>query len=90
MGYSINHSNDVFQMLNLERKKIINSRDVIWLGKNFKIWSNTGSQNEKDDVDDDPNDLIPMHKQRNQVNDNIQPELNERTKKKLHCQLKHL
>ena len=62
MGYSVDHSNDVFQMLNLERERIINSRDVIWLGKNFKIWSNTDSQDEKDDIDDDPNDLISKPK----------------------------
>jgi hypothetical protein len=29
MGYSINHAHDVYRMLNIETKKIINSRDII-------------------------------------------------------------
>jgi hypothetical protein len=61
-------------MLNLETGRIINSRDVIWLGKSFKIWFNTDSQSEKDDIDDDPGDLISKPKERSQVNNDIQPE----------------
>jgi hypothetical protein len=33
MGYSVDsvdHSNDVYRMLNLETKKIIHARDVVW------------------------------------------------------------
>ena len=40
MGSSIDHSNDVCRMLNLETKKIINSRDVVWLGKSYTNWLN--------------------------------------------------
>jgi beta-glucanase (GH16 family) len=58
MGYSIDHSNDEFQMLNLETRRIINSRDLILLGKNYKMLSNTDSQSEKNDIDDHPGDLI--------------------------------
>jgi hypothetical protein len=31
VGYSVDHANDVYQMLNLNTKRIINTRDVIWL-----------------------------------------------------------
>jgi hypothetical protein len=41
MRYSVDHSNDVFRMRNPKTRRIINSRDVIWLGKSLKIWSST-------------------------------------------------
>ena len=47
MGYSVDHSNNVLRMLNLKTKNIINSRDVVWLGKNFKIWSKSKLLSEK-------------------------------------------
>ena len=43
MGYSVDHSNDVFRMLNLETKKIIHSRDIVWLSKSFTEWFNSKS-----------------------------------------------
>jgi hypothetical protein len=36
MGYSINHAHDVCRMLNIEKKKIINSRDIVWMNKVYK------------------------------------------------------
>ena len=41
MGYSIDHLNDVYRMLNLEAKKIINSRDMFWSGKSYTDLLNT-------------------------------------------------
>ena len=38
VGYSVNHASDVYRMLNLETKGIINTRDVTWLGKYHKDW----------------------------------------------------
>jgi hypothetical protein len=35
MGYSVDHSNDVFCMLNPKTRRFINSRDVILVGKDF-------------------------------------------------------
>jgi hypothetical protein len=37
-GYSIDHANDVYQMLNLETNYIINSRGINWIKMNHKIW----------------------------------------------------
>jgi hypothetical protein len=31
MRYSIKHAHDVYRMSNIETKKIINSRDIIWM-----------------------------------------------------------
>jgi Reverse transcriptase (RNA-dependent DNA polymerase) len=90
MGYSVDHSNDFFSMLNPNTSRIINSRDVIWLGTSFKIWSNTDPQSEKNDIDDDLGDLILKHIERSQVNNEIQPEIKERAKVKLYRQLKRL
>jgi hypothetical protein len=39
VGHAVNHSNDVYRMLNLDSKRIIHSRDIIWLERNFKTWS---------------------------------------------------
>jgi hypothetical protein len=40
-------------MLNLEPKRIINSRDVISLERSFKTWSKSKISNEKLVIDDD-------------------------------------
>jgi Reverse transcriptase (RNA-dependent DNA polymerase) len=90
MGYSVEHSNDVFRMLNPKTRRIINSRDVICLGKSFKIWSSTDPQSNKDHIDDDLGDLILIPVEKSQVNNEIQPEIKERTKIKLYRQLKRL
>jgi hypothetical protein len=79
MGYSVDHTNDVFRMLYPKTRRIINSRDVIWLGKSFKIWSGTDPQSNKDDIDD-LGDLILKPVERSKVNNEIQPEIKERTK----------
>ncbi len=64
VGYSVNHSNDVYRRLNLESKRNINSRDVIWFERNFKTWSTSKISNEKLDVDDDSHvgSIIPWLK----------------------------
>jgi hypothetical protein len=41
VGYAENHSKDVYQMLNLKKNAIINSRDIIWLTKMHKDWIKT-------------------------------------------------
>jgi hypothetical protein len=38
VGYTENHSRDVYKMLNLTTNSIINSRDIIWLNKTYKEW----------------------------------------------------
>jgi hypothetical protein len=31
VGYSVHHANDVYRMLTFDTKRIIHSRDIIWL-----------------------------------------------------------
>jgi len=90
MGYSVDHSNDVFRMLNLSTKRIINSRDVIWLNRNYKNWSKTDSQHSEDNINDDFDNLFSVPKARVQINEDNQQELDERVKNKLYRQLKTL
>jgi hypothetical protein len=35
VGYTENHSNDVYRMLNLTTNRILTTRDIIWTGKNY-------------------------------------------------------
>jgi hypothetical protein len=35
VGYSVHHANDVYRMLNLDTKRIIHSRDIIWLNEAY-------------------------------------------------------
>jgi hypothetical protein len=81
-------------MLNLESKRIIIARDVIWLERNFKTWSKLQVSTEKLVVDNDEDDFMAKPTENMVVNPNIssnqQPALNERAKEKVYCQLKRL
>jgi hypothetical protein len=35
VGYSVVHANDVYRMMNLNSKRIIQTRDAIWLWKRY-------------------------------------------------------
>jgi hypothetical protein len=54
-GYSVHHANDVYIMLNLYAKRIIHSRDIIWLNKAYHDWieRKVSQKKETDDEDDD-------------------------------------
>jgi hypothetical protein len=78
-------------MLNLDSKRIIHSRDIIWLGRNFKTWSKLKVSTERLEDDDDfivrptENSIVSSDASSNQ-----QPALNDRTKEKVNRQLKQL
>jgi hypothetical protein len=38
VGYTENHSRDVYRILNLTTNSIINSQDIIWLNKTYREW----------------------------------------------------
>jgi hypothetical protein len=58
VGYSIHHANDVYRMLNLDTKRIIQSRDVIWLNHN---WVDR-KVSQKKETDDEIDDVIASSK----------------------------
>jgi hypothetical protein len=41
VGYTENHSSDVYRMLNLSTNSIILSCNIIWLKKSYKDWTST-------------------------------------------------
>jgi hypothetical protein len=53
MGYSINHAHDVYRMLNIKTKKIINSRDIIWMNTFYKDWKDQIDKKKSVVKDDD-------------------------------------
>jgi hypothetical protein len=55
VGYSVHHANDVYRMLNLDLKRIIQSRDIIWLNEAYHDWieRKVSQKKETDDEDDD-------------------------------------
>ena len=58
VGYSVDHANDVYRMLNLKTKKIVNTRDVVWLGKCYKEWSNKKVASIERNLDEENEDFI--------------------------------
>jgi hypothetical protein len=38
MGYSVNYAYDVYRMLNMETKYVINLQDIIWLNQMYNDW----------------------------------------------------
>ena len=66
-----------FGLLNLESKKIINSKDVVWLANNFKVWPKSKLLTEKHKFDDNNDDFTTKVKEL----------LSEKTKDKVYCQL---
>jgi hypothetical protein len=38
LGYSVNHAHEVYRMLNMETKYVINLRDIIWLNQVYNDW----------------------------------------------------
>ena len=63
VGYTDNHSRDVFRMLNHENHRIINSRDTSWFDKMHNDWVIDKSTIDKT-IDDD-NDVLPIIKNDN-------------------------
>jgi hypothetical protein len=76
VGYSENHSRNVYRMLNLEANSVINSRDIIWLKKMHKDWlkNKLMTITEEDVVE------LPIGNERNKVEEAV-PNVDENAKK---------
>jgi hypothetical protein len=57
VGYSVYHANDVYRMLNLDTKSIIQSRDIIWLIEAYHNWIEE-KVSQKKEIDDEDDDFI--------------------------------
>jgi hypothetical protein len=73
MGYSINHAHDFYRMLNIETKKIINSRDIFWMNKVYKDWKDQ-SDKKKSEVDDEDDAVEPKIQAANKTQKEVQEE----------------
>jgi hypothetical protein len=61
VGYYVNHANDVYRMSNLDTKRIIHSRDIIWLNEAHHDWIDRKVSQKKEN-DDEDNDVIANSK----------------------------
>jgi hypothetical protein len=71
VGYSVHHANDVYRILNLNTKRIIQSRDIIWLNEAYHDWNEKKVY--KKGIDDEDDDGIANSKIQkvNIVQDNL-------------------
>jgi hypothetical protein len=57
LGRAGNHHRDLYRFLNLEKERIIRSRDVLWLNQQYGVWKGITKQNViniNDDDEDEP------------------------------------
>jgi hypothetical protein len=72
MEYSVDPSNDVYRMLNLETKKIIYSRDVVWLNKSCTEWfSSKSTSKDQSDYEDDEEFIEIIKKLNRESNEEV-------------------
>jgi hypothetical protein len=53
VGYSVHHANDDCRILNLDNKRIIQSRDIIWLNEAYHHWIDRKVLQKKKTYDED-------------------------------------
>ena len=86
VGYPPNHACDVYKMLNLETKRIITSRDIIWLKKTYGEWVAKGQAME-DTVEDEDSDVESTKDGREstskEVSDVEEPQVNQKVMKEM-------
>jgi hypothetical protein len=61
VGYSVHHAKDFYRMLNLDTKRIIQSRDIIWLNEAYHDWIDR-KVSQKKEIDDEDDDIIANSK----------------------------
>jgi hypothetical protein len=61
VGYSVHHEYDVHRMLNLDTKRIIHSRDIIWLNEAYNDWIEE-KVSQKKEIDDEDDNVIANSK----------------------------
>ena len=92
MGYSVNHAQDVYRMLNMNTKSIINSRDIIWVNQMYKDWKmrNMNRYVEDDDDDDDVGELKPKKPNEALEEAQVEEALDEQKRAKVYRSLRQL
>ena len=58
VGYNPDHPNGTYRMLDLKTRKVILSRDVRWIGKNYRKWRQTRKELESDSEEESEEDNV--------------------------------
>ena len=72
MGYSLNHAHNVYRMLNMDMKKIINSRDIVWMNQVYHDWKD--QKEKKTDLEDEDDAVEPKIQAVNKTQEEVQEE----------------
>lgn len=93
-GYSVDHANDVYRMLNIATKRIVHTRDVVWLDKSYKHWVITNSPsrvNNDDDIEDFIHNIATLKPEANKIEGTqVTQGMDQIVKSKVYPQLKQL
>jgi hypothetical protein len=57
IGYSVHHTHDVYRILNIGTKKVINSQHIVWLNQVYHDWK---VQKMKKNVEDDKDETMEL------------------------------
>ena len=88
--YSVNHAHDVYRMLNIDTKKIINSQDIVWLNKVYNDWKDKKENDHLDDFDDDAIEPRIQDVRNDQEKVQEEKESDELKKNKVHRNMRQL
>jgi hypothetical protein len=92
-GYSVDYENDAYRTLNLNSKRIIQTRDAVWLGKYYNDWrkNKTPSNDKDEDIGDSMEEYATLNTKESSIEkDQVAQEENQKIKNKVYHQLKQL
>jgi hypothetical protein len=61
VGYSVDHANNVYRILNLNSKRIIQTRHFAWIGKCYNDWRNNKAPSNDNRKDEDIGDSMEAY-----------------------------
>jgi hypothetical protein len=93
VGYSFDHTNDIYWMLNLNFKRIIPTIYVVWIGKCYNNWhKNKAPSNHNDndqDIEDSMEEYVTMNTRESSIGkDQVTQKENQKIKNKVYHELK--
>jgi hypothetical protein len=93
VGYLLDHANDVYWILNLNSKRLIQTRDVFWLEKCYNDWCKNkypSNYNDKDeDIRDSMEEYVTLNTNESSIEkDQVTQEVKQKIKNKVYRELK--
>jgi hypothetical protein len=71
LGYGRNQAEDVYRMFNLETRKVITTRDVIWLNKTYGEFKKTKTEPSTEDDDEEDYDYFKDQQAGRELDDEV-------------------